>query len=133
MTFNPQRPLRGVPPTLFLLTLACLIVPALAQNETDYTVYNLTALPDQVATHMQIDIFSAGLLCSGVLLLMALIPTTIIARSKKSSWMPEIAVTLIFLGFEIAIGWLPVFFIVMLCFIVALMFSSRMRTWITGR
>ncbi len=133
MTFNPQRPVRGVTPYLFLLLLAFLIVPAQAQNQTDYSVYDLGALPAQVALHMQIDEFSAGLLCSGVLLLMALIPTTIIARSKKSSWIPEIAVTLIFMGFEIGIGWLPIFFIVVLCFLIAMMFSSRVRTWVTGR
>lgn len=140
--FNPKNApkegvtsLAGQTPILFLLILATLfilIAPVNAQNGTD-GVYNLTAFPERVAEHMQISLFASQLLCTGIVLLLGIIPTTIIARSKKSSWIPEIAVTVILLGFSVGIGWLNVFFIVAICFLIALMFASGMRKWVTGR
>lgn len=141
MTFNPKSPrhtgdspprMRGLPPHLLLVLLALLfllcIKPAHAPD-----AYNLTALPDRVAEHMVLDLFPAQMLCCGVMLLLCLIPTTIIARSKKSSWIPELAVTIIVLGFQVSVGWLNVFFLVIISFIIALMFAGKMREFITGR
>lgn len=145
MKFNPQkRPLRAfapqgwrTPSLFFLLILATLfllflIAPVHAPNQTDYSIYNLTAFPERVAEHMQIDLFASEMLCCGIGLLLGVIPTTIITRSKKASWIPELGVTLVLLGFFIAVGWLNVFFIVAFCFVIALLFAGKMRDFVTG-
>jgi len=126
---NPPTPL------LFLFTLAFLfsisISPVLA--ETDYSIYDLNALPTQVAAHLMINVFTAGLICSAVLFIICLLPMTIVTRSKRSSWIPELCLSLILLGFCVAMTWLPIFFIIAPCIIIALMFSGKMRDLITGK
>lgn len=120
-------------PLLFFLLALSFFVNIAYANETDYSVYDLMALPEHVAEHLMISVFAAGLICSGVLFLICLLPMTIITRSKRSSWIPELALTLIIMGFCIAITWLPIFFIIAFALIIALMFSSKMRAFITGR
>lgn len=124
--YNPLTPL------LFLLALSFFINITYAE-ETDYTVYDLMALPQNVADHLMITVFAAGLICSGVLFLICLLPMTIITRSKKASWIPELCLSLIIMGFCVAVTWLPLFFIICIPLIIALMMAGRMRTFITGR
>lgn len=124
---NPQTPL------LFVLVLTLSLFVNIAHAETDYSIYDLTALPQQVANHLMIDVFAAGLICWSVLFLICMLPMTIISRSKRSSWIPELALTLVLMGFGIAVTWLPIFFIIAVALIIALMMSGKMRDYITGR
>lgn len=124
---NPRTPLLFV----LLLTL-CFFVNIAYADETDYSVYDLTALPAQLASHLMIDIFTAGLLCTAVFMFIPLMAVAIITRSRKSSWIIEIALSLVLMGFCVAMTWLPVFFIVAFCLIIALLFAGKSRDMITG-
>lgn len=123
---NPRTPL------LFVLFLALSLFVNIAYAEDDFS-FDLTAVPTQLAARLNITIFAAGLLCSGILILIPVLAITILTRSKKSSWIPELAVTLIFMGFCVAISWLPIFFIICIPLIIALMFAGKARDWITGK
>ncbi|MBA7492011.1 hypothetical protein ES702_02560 [subsurface metagenome] len=129
MTKNPRTP-----PFLFVLFLILFLfsIVDVAYAETDYSIFDLTALPTQLAAHLMIDTFTAGLICSAILILIPLLAITIITRSKYSSWIPELALSLVLMGVCVALTWLPVFFIVAFALIIALMFAGKARDMITG-
>ena len=122
-------------PPLFLALLIIFMFPFLispVQGADNYTGLNLTDIPYRVAESLNIDIFAGQLLCSIILMMCCLLPITIIARSKHASFIPEVAVTLVIMGFCVGIEWLPVWFFLVLSLLVALMFAGKMRDVITG-
>ena len=123
-------------PPLFLaftiiFMLPFFISPVLA-DEVNYTEINLTDIPYRVADSLNIDVFAGQLICSCIFMMILLLPITIIARSKHASWIPEVAMALIAMGICIGIGWLPVWFLLILSLLIALMFAGKMRDVITG-
>jgi len=122
-------------PPLFLVLLIIFMFPFLispVQGADNYTGLNLTDIPYRVAESLNIDIFAGQLLCSIILIQICLLPITIIARSKHASFIPEVAVTLVVMGFCVGIEWLPVWFLLILSLLIALMFAGKMRDVITG-
>jgi len=126
-----------IPPIspLFLALLIIFIFPFLispVQGAENYTGLNLTDIPYRVSESLDIDLLAGQLLCSIILMMICILPITIIARSKHASFVPELAVTFVTMGFCIAIDWLPVWFFLVLSMLVALMFAGKMRDVITG-
>ena len=122
-------------PPLFLVLLIIFMFPFLispVQGADNYTGLNLTDIPYRVAESLNIDIFAGQLLCSIILIQICLLPITIIARSKHASFIPEVAVTLVVMGFCVGIEWLPIWFFLILSLLIALMFAGKMRDVITG-
>jgi len=122
-------------PPLFLALLIIFIFPFLispVQGAENYTGLNLTDIPYRVSESLDIDLLAGQLLCSIILMMICILPITIIARSKHASFVPELAVTFVTMGFCIAIDWLPVWFFLVLSMLVALMFAGKMRDVITG-
>lgn len=101
-------------------------------NDQNFTQINLTDIPLRVAESLNTYPFAGQLICSAIFMMILILPTTIITRSKHSSWIPEIAIVLISMGICVGIGWMPVFFFLMLCLIVAILFAGKMRDTITG-
>jgi len=102
------------------------------QGANNYTELNLTDIPYRVADSLNIDLFAGQILCSVIFMMICLLPITIIARSKHASFVPEIAITFVTMGFCVSIEWLPVWFFLVLSLLVALMFAGKMRDVITG-
>ena len=102
------------------------------QADGDSHDINLTDIPIRLAEGLNIDTFSGKILCSIILLLICVLPISMIVRSKYSSWIPEIAITLCIMGFCVSIQWLPVWLFLVLCLIIGLMFAGKMRGFITG-
>ena len=122
-------------PPLFLALLIIFMFPFFispVQGADNYTGLNLTDIPYRVAESLNIDVFAGQIFCSLILLMICVLPITIIARSKHASFVPELAITFVTMGFCIAIEWLPVWFFLVLSVLVALMFAGKMRDAITG-
>ena len=118
---------------LFFLFLAMFIIKPVVADGENYTRINITDIPYRVADSLNVDLFAGQLICSCVFVMILLLPITMIARSKHASWIPEVAITLITLGICIGIGWLPVWFLLILALLVALMFSDKITGVITGK
>lgn len=114
--------------TLFFFLFLNLVNPVHAENDVDFM-----NIPQQLADHLNIPLFGGQILASGIMLMIFLLPITIIARGKKAGFIPELGTTLVIYGFCTAIGWLPYWFLLILCMLIALMFAGTMRDLITGR
>jgi len=113
-----------LPPFFLILNF---ISPVNAQD------LNLTDLPEYFAEALGIPTFGGQVLFSGIIMLMFLLPLCLLTRKGRGSWIPEVALTFVIMGACIAIGWLPYWFLLMVCLFVALMFSGTMRDLITGK
>jgi len=102
------------------------ITPVNAEN------INLSDIPTKLGEALGIGTFAGQILMSGIFMLMFLLPICMLTRKGRGSWIPEFAVTLVIMGFCIAIAWLPYWFLVVLCMLLALTFSGRVRIWLTG-
>jgi len=116
----------------FLLSLFFSIInlihPIHAESDVD-----LQSIPTQLAEALGIPTFGGQILISGITMLMFLLPICLLTRKGRGSWIPEVAVTFVIMGFCIAIDWLPYWFLLITCMLVALMFSGTMRDLITGK
>ena len=113
-------------PLLFLLTLM-LIAPVNAETGIDFK-----AIPEFFADKLNISVFAGGILTSGIVLLIVTLPVVIIVRGKNVL-IAIIAIDFIFMGFCIALTWLPYYFLLIFSMLIALMFSGKIREIITGR
>jgi hypothetical protein len=94
-----------------------------------YNPLNLTAIPEGLANNLGIDSFSGGILASGILLFIMLVPMSL--WEKEGMW-GKLIIGLIGVGFCIAIEWLPQFFMIIIVIVLALMLSGQARDWISG-
>lgn len=119
---------------LFLVTILFFMMTLPVQAENNITELNLTDIPIRVADAFNVDTFAGQLICSGIFMMICIFPVTIISRAKfsNSSWIPEVAISLITMGICISIDWLPVWFFLVLCLLISLMFAGKMRDAITG-
>jgi len=109
---------------LWLVYSVLLIYPAYASEEVD-----LADFPKQLSKKLNIPLFAAQLLTSGLFLALFLFPTLLLTKNVLAHLM----IGLIIMGFCIAMGWLHYWFILVTLVVVALMFSGKVRDWISGR
>jgi len=114
--------------TKFLLTslilLLIFVIPVYASEDV-----NLSDLPQQLSEKLTIPLFAAQLLTTAIFLTLFLFPAFILTKNILA----HIMIGFIIMGFCIAMEWLPYWFLIIIAMIVALMFSGKMRDWITGR
>lgn len=116
-----------------IVFMAMLIFTSRVQaNDNGYKGIDIPAIPQGIADGLNIDLFSARLICSTIAILLVLIPMSMIVKSKYGSWIPECAVTLVMMALCISLGWLPVWIFLVFCMLIGLMFAVRMRKVITG-
>jgi len=90
---------------------------------------DLTQVPTQLGAALNISSFAAGLIASAFMLLLFDLPIVIFSRNT----MLLSVMTILVLCIDVALTWLPYFTLVIVIFMLALLFASEMRTWITGR
>lgn len=78
---------------------------------------DISLIPQQVATQFNISLFSAQILTSTVVLMLVLLPLIVFRRGRTGY--AELIVGLPIMGFLIAVGWLPFWFLVILAFLTA--------------
>jgi hypothetical protein len=90
---------------------------------------DLTQVPTQLGAALNISSFAAGLIASAFMLLLFDLPIVVFSRNA----MLLSVMTILVLCIDVALTWLPYFTLVIVIFMLALLFASEMRTWITGR
>lgn len=90
----------------------------------------MTAIPTGLAYRLGIPLFAGNILASLLLLLVFVMPFAVLRHRR--GWLIELIMGMTSMVLCIALGWLPVYLLFILCMIVAMMFSGRMRGWITG-
>jgi len=116
---------------IFLSSLAFSILFCVSSVSAESDI-DISAIPQGLADKMGIPLFATQLLCSGILLLIFVMPVALIGRKKSGSPIAELFVGFLILGVCIALGWLPVWLFLMLCLLVGLMFAGKMRDFLSG-
>ena len=96
-----------------------MIAPAFAQTDIDLSEFG-TSLGEKLG----IGAFAGGLLMGLIFEAVILFPLTMISRRKGSGYMAEMIFGLGVFGLNIAMGWWPVWMIIILCFLIALLFGK---------
>lgn len=90
---------------------------------------NLLDLPIYFAEHLGISHFAGQILVCAIFMLAFMLPVVIYSKTI----LPPLFVGLLVLGFLIAVGWLDMWFLLVFCLLIALMFAGAMRDLITGK
>ncbi len=81
----------------------------------------LSNFPEHLASKLHISTFAGGLLASLILTSAFMLPTAIWSKSLY----PSLVVGLMCLGLSVAFGWLHYWFLLVIAFLLALMFGSK--------
>ena len=90
---------------------------------------NLTEFPKQLAETLNIIEFAGGVLATLILMSLFLLPAMILARKN---YMLHLTFVLSVMCFAIAVGWLPVWLLLLTVMVVAALWSGKVRDWISG-
>jgi hypothetical protein len=114
-----------------LSALALLITPVHAAESVD-----LAAVPQQLATALGVNLFVGQLISSLLFMALFLFPGMLIAGFYGGEGAVLYTIIIVGLGSSgvcVALGWLPVWIYLMMCLLVAAMYASMARGWVTGR
>ena len=92
-------------------------------------LFDITQIPTNIGTALGTTSTVGGLLASAFMLLMFDMPIVIFSKNI----MMLTVMTVMVLCLDVALTWLPYFVLIIVIFMLALLFASEMRTWITGR
>jgi len=123
---------RAFTPLFFVCLFATMFYSMKPVEAGNYTALNLTDIAVRVGVALTTTTFAGQLICSAILMMCTVLPITIIARSKKAGFIPEIATVFVSMGVCIAIGWLEPWFLLIVSLLVALMYAGKARNAITG-
>lgn len=112
---------------LAILSFFVLVERVLAEEQKQV---DLTQIPYYLGVQLNVGTFAGGIIASGILLLVIILPILIITRGK--GLFAQIAIIFIIMGAEIAIGWLPFWFLVMLVVLSVGLFSKRIVDAVAG-
>ena len=111
---------------LFTVFLVAMLIPQVYAAEDD--TVNLQDLPTYLAEKLNIPTFAGQLLACSIFLVMFLLP---IAWFARRNMMLTLLVGFVLLGFFIAVGWLPFWFLLIISLIVAGLWSAKMKGWVS--
>ena len=90
----------------------------------------MTAIPQAFADRIGVDLFAGQILSATLLFILLMVPASIAMRGKAGK-MPMFFLSFLILGVNIAIGWLPTYFLLILSLLVAIMYAGKVRGWIS--
>jgi len=92
---------------------------------------DISAIPQSLADKMGIPLLASQLLCVAIIFCITLLPSLILTRNKKSQEYVVLFMGLIACGITMALGWLPLWFLVIICLVVASLWASHITDWTT--
>jgi uncharacterized membrane protein (DUF106 family) len=114
-----------------VLTILLVAIPLVHAEESEEV--DLSQVPNKLAEMLNIPLFAGQLLASLVFMSLFLLPTVFAcSKFEKDVFYPTAFVGFMTLGVCIAIGWLPFWILLILCMLVAFMFSGKIKGWISG-
>lgn len=115
-------------PLFFGLAILWLCFPVYADDTVNFPDF-----PQQLSEATAIPLFASQVLCSVIFLMMFLLPLNALKmRHGGVGLIPNMMVGLGVLGFCVAIGWFPVWLLLIIVLIIATMWSSKISGWIGG-
>lgn len=93
---------------------------------------DLTNFPTALAEALTIDLFPAQILASTILIGLFVFPTLFLSKKFQIPMIATIIMALLSMSFCIAVEWLDYWFLLVVAMIIALMFSGKMRSWVSG-
>jgi len=120
-------------------TLLMLLVSLFALSQLPFFVQvayareeiSLMDIPELLGEAFGVSTFAGGLIASLIFSVMVLLPSGMLIRGRHASLVMIIEGLGVF-AICIAIAWLPLFLIIVLCMIIALLFSGNVRDWLSG-
>jgi len=112
---------------LCVLSALTIVRTVYAISEPDNESVNLLDIPKHLAKALGISEYAGKLLASLCLITIFMLPTMIWSRNIYVM----LFIGLTCLGFCVAIGWLDFWFMLVICLIVAGLWSGKMRGWLT--
>jgi len=107
------------------------LIPNVQASDED--AVNLSEFPLKLSELMTIPLFAAKLLASSIILALFLLPTVFAcSQFNKDVVIPALLVGFGALSFLVAMQWLPIWLFVLLCFLMALLFSDKI-TGVIGK
>jgi len=103
---------------LWLIYSVLLIYPVHATEEVD-----LADFPNQLSKRLNIPLFAAQILTSGLFLALFLFPTLMLTKNVFAHLMVGFTI----LSFCVAMGWLPVFLMIMFVLVVVAMMAGKIK------
>jgi len=107
-------------PFLSLFLIINSVFPVYASASVD-----LESLPEALADQLGISDFSGGILTSALFLLMFVLPVAIWRRG----FMASLFMCFLTICFEVAVGWLPYWILIMMTLIIAGLYASKLSKW----
>jgi len=114
-----------------ILTLLVLTVPQTHVRADDGV--DISQFPQTLSDALGIPLIAGQMLASMLFLCLFLFPTMLLTNKRSNQFVAIIFVGLGCLGVTVALTWLPYWFFLIICMIVALMFAGTMRDLITGK
>lgn len=115
-----------------IVTITLIFVLISTVYAADDDTVELDELDDYLSEKLGISLFPAQLLTTAIMLGLFVFPTLLLTKGHNEQMIAALGMTLVVLGFCIVIGWLDYWFLIIVVMIVALMFSGKMRDWVTG-
>jgi len=89
--------------------------------------FNVQDLPKLVAERLVISEFAAGILCSVVFVALWVLPVLLFSRKS----IPGVVTGVLSMCFCVAVGWMPVWVLLLVSLTISAMFSGKIKEWIT--
>ena len=125
---NISTPIKAFLLSLIFLSLITFSFSMSVYALEDDDVVDFSKIPERIAEALNISLFPAQLITSCIIMSIFLFPTLLLTRNP----MAHLSVIIMTMGVCIALTWLPYWFLLILSVLIALMFSGKMRGWITG-
>lgn len=122
------KPFRLYPLFLVLFMFLFSISTVNAESNVD-----LSVIPQNLANQLGIPLLAGQLICVTILLCITLFPSLILTRNRRSQEYVVVFMGFIVCGASLALGWLPLWFLVIICLIVASLWASKITGWVGGR
>lgn len=114
---------------IFLVSLAVSLSLVSSVYAADGDI-NLANVPQAIADRLGISLFAGQILSGFLLMFFPLILVATLTRGKNTMLLVIVGVSTMTLG--VALTWLPIWTLLITALLVALMFASSMRSWLSG-
>jgi hypothetical protein len=88
-------------------------------------IIDLSVFGQLLGEKLGLGAFAGGMLMGLILTVIILFPVTLIARRKGGGFLPEMLAGFAIFGMNIAFGWWPIWMLIILAFLVALLYGPQ--------
>lgn len=94
---------------------------------------DISQVPQRIADMLGLPLLAGQMLISIIFMCLIMFPALLLTNKWSSQSLAALITGIGAMGFLIAAGWLPYWFLLIICLIVALMYASKMRDFLGGK